>query len=183
MKRNRLFAVSCLVWLGSAHAQHTHGMHGGTVPQSHGGSGYAGLQSRAIKALSEQEIADLRAGKGMSMALPAELNGYPGPSHVLELAEPLGLSEAQRTRTEVLFREMQAQARAAGEAVIEAESVLDRLFAERRATDATLSEAIQRAALARARVRATHLRHHLRMLEVLTPEQVFEYKRLRGYRD
>ena len=47
-------------------------------------SPYAGMQTRAIKALSDQQIADLRAGRGMGMALPAELNGYPGPAHVLE---------------------------------------------------------------------------------------------------
>src|SRR6266849_3579115 len=45
---------------------------------------YAGLQTRPIKAISEQQIADLKAGRGMSLALAAELNGYPGPKHVLE---------------------------------------------------------------------------------------------------
>ena len=40
---------------------------------------YAGLEQRAVKALSEQQIADLRAGRGMGLALPAELNGYPRP--------------------------------------------------------------------------------------------------------
>ena len=47
---------------------------------------YAGYQQRPIKALSEQQIADLRAGRGMGLALAAELNGYPGPVHVLALA-------------------------------------------------------------------------------------------------
>ena len=48
---------------------------------------YAGMQQRALKALSEDQIADLRAGKGMGLALAAELNGYPGPIHVLELCD------------------------------------------------------------------------------------------------
>jgi hypothetical protein len=47
---------------------------------------YAGWQARSIKALSRQQIEDYLQGRGMSMALPAELNGYPGPRHVLELA-------------------------------------------------------------------------------------------------
>jgi hypothetical protein len=55
-------------------------------------SPYAGMQMRLIKALSEQQIADLKAGRGMGLALPAELNGYPGPIHVLELSDELGLS-------------------------------------------------------------------------------------------
>lgn len=53
---------------------------------------YAGLQSRSIKALSDEQLADLRAGRGMGLALLAELNGYPGPLHVIELADPLGRS-------------------------------------------------------------------------------------------
>jgi hypothetical protein len=59
---------------------------------------YAGFQQRTVKALSEQEIADLRAGRGMGLALAAELNGYPGPAHVLEKADALGLSSAQRAK-------------------------------------------------------------------------------------
>lgn len=45
---------------------------------------YAGMQSRQIKSLSDRQIADLRAGRGMGF--PVELNGYPGPSHVLEVS-------------------------------------------------------------------------------------------------
>ena len=53
---------------------------------------YAGLQSRSVKTLSEQQMADLNAGRGMALALAAELNGYPGPVHAIELAEQLHLS-------------------------------------------------------------------------------------------
>src|SRR6516164_7416934 len=73
-------------------------------------SPYAGMQTRAIKALSDQQIADLRAGRGMGMALPAELNGYPGPAHVLELADKLELSSDQRSRVQSLFDAMKAEA-------------------------------------------------------------------------
>ena len=65
-------------------------------------SPYAGMQTRAIKALSDQQIADLRAGRGMGMALPAELNGYPGPAHVLELADKLELTPDQRASVQAL---------------------------------------------------------------------------------
>src|SRR3954464_11663482 len=71
---------------------------------------YAGMQARTIKALSEQQVADLGAGRGMGLALAAELNGYPGPSHVLELADKLELSADQRTRIEALFNSMKAEA-------------------------------------------------------------------------
>ena len=44
---------------------------------------YAGQQARTIKALSDDDLAALRKGEGMGMAKAAELNGYPGPAHVL----------------------------------------------------------------------------------------------------
>jgi hypothetical protein len=50
------------------------------------------MEQRAVKGLSAQQIADLRAGKGMGLALSAELNGYPEPMHVLEHAEALKLT-------------------------------------------------------------------------------------------
>jgi hypothetical protein len=61
---------------------------------------YAGLEQRPIKALSAQQIADLKAGRGMGLALAAELNGFPGPLHVLELAAGLELTDEQRTKVE-----------------------------------------------------------------------------------
>jgi hypothetical protein len=63
-------------------------------------SPYAGMQTRPVKALSEQQVSDLRAGRGMGLALAAELNGYPGPMHVLELADRLDLSADQRAKVQ-----------------------------------------------------------------------------------
>jgi len=71
---------------------------------------YAGLEGRSIKALSEQQVADLRAGRGMGLALAAELNGYPGPMHVLEMADALDLSGQQRAKMQKLFAAMKAEA-------------------------------------------------------------------------
>ena len=59
------------------------------VTSVHAQTPYAEMQGRSIKALSDQQIADLNTGRGMGLALAAELNGYPGPSHVLELADKL----------------------------------------------------------------------------------------------
>jgi hypothetical protein len=70
---------------------------------------YAGMQARAIKALSAEQIADLKAGRGLSLALAAELNGYPGPRHVLELVEQLGLTDQQRADVQRLFDDMTAE--------------------------------------------------------------------------
>jgi hypothetical protein len=87
------YAVAALVLLATpAGAQHA--------------QPYAGWHERAIRGLSEQQVADLRAGRGMGLALAAELNGYPGPVHVLELAKPLGLSADQRAGIEALYDAM-----------------------------------------------------------------------------
>src|SRR5687768_8630587 len=81
-------------------------------------SPYAGQEQREIKSLSQQEMNDYLAGKGMGLAKAAELNGYPGPLHVLELADRLKLTAEQRKRTEALFSDMKSKAVAAGQALI-----------------------------------------------------------------
>ena len=88
---------------------------------------YAGLDTRTVKALSEKQIADLKAGRGMGLALAAELNGYPGPLHALDLAEALKLTAGQRSRIRELHDAMRAEAIIAGEALIRAEATLDKL--------------------------------------------------------
>ncbi|WP_422001649.1 Spy/CpxP family protein refolding chaperone [Reyranella sp.] len=142
---------------------------------------YGGFQGREIKALSEKEIDDLKAGSGMGLALAAELNGYPGPAHVLELAEPLALSSGQRQRMAELFEAMKHETMALGDRLIAAEAALDRQFAGHAVTKATLDEAVRSAAVLQGELRAAHLRYHLVTVEVLTPEQVARYAALRGY--
>jgi hypothetical protein len=56
---------------------------------------YAGQQTRSIKALSPEDIDELRKCAGMGLAKAAELNGYPGPLHVLALTKELRLTPDQ----------------------------------------------------------------------------------------
>ena len=95
----------------------------------HTPSPYVGDAERAIKALSEEETVGLREGRGLGFAGAAELNGYPGPLHVLELADSLHLSPEQRAETQRLYDVMLTDARALGPEVIEMERRLDALFA------------------------------------------------------
>src|SRR6266567_6721188 len=142
---------------------------------------YAGLEQRPVKALSEQQVADLKAGRGMGLALPAELNGYPGPSHALEHADALGLTAEQRQRTKALFEAMKAEAVPVGERLIEQETQLDRLFAERQITSASLRSATEEIGSTQARLREAHLKYHLAMMTVLSGDQITQYQALRGY--
>ncbi len=142
---------------------------------------YAGQETRDIKALSPQQIEDLRAGRGMGLALAAELNGYPGPMHVLELADRLGLDGVQRQKIEALFAAMRQEAIGVGERLIAAEIALDRQFAERRVTEASLAEGTQAIASLQGELRAAHLRYHLATVAILSPVQLARYGELRGY--
>ena len=74
-----------------------------------------------------------------------------------------------------------AAARTLGEQVLAAERALDRLFKDRRVAPESLAAATSRAAAAHGQLRESHLRYHLAMMDVLTPEQVTQYNRLRGY--
>ena len=142
---------------------------------------YASFKDRGVKSLSDQQTADLKAGRGMGLALPAELNGYPGPMHVLEHADALGLSSEQRTRTRELIAEMRAEAVPVGELLIQQEAELDRLFASREINPATLRTKTEQIGSTQARLREAHLKHHLTMVDVLSQAQISRYQELRGY--
>ena len=177
-----LLSLSLVAMAPSSFAQHEgHAAHARTSPEP---SPYAGYRGRDIKALSPRQIDDLRAGRGMAMALAAEMNGYPGPAHVLEWADALQLTPGQRHETSSLVAQMKAQASSLGEAVIQAEAALDRLFSSGRTIDeAALTAAVDKAASAQGRLRAAHLSYHLNMVNLLTAEQRSGYNRLRGYTD
>ncbi|MCX7377602.1 MAG: periplasmic heavy metal sensor [Alphaproteobacteria bacterium] len=172
-------ALAMLLLAGPAQAQH----HGGHRPgHAAPATPYSGLQSRDIKALSETEIADLQAGRGMGLALAAELNGYAGPMHALEHADALGLDAGQRARMAQLMETMRADAIAAGARLIVAERALDRLFAEGSASPEAVRAAVAAVTTAQGDVRAAHLVTHIAAREVLTPAQRDRYAVLRGYR-
>jgi Spy/CpxP family protein refolding chaperone len=139
------------------------------------------MQTRPIKALSEQQVADLGAGRGMGLALAAELNGYPGPSHVLELSDKLELSADQRTRIRALFDSMKGEALPLGSKLIEQEADLDKQLASRTVTPASLKASTAAVAATQGELRETHLKYHLSTVEVLSPHQMKRYAELRGY--
>src|SRR4051812_45750665 len=142
---------------------------------------YAGMQSRQIKALSDQQIADLRAGRGMGLALAAELNGFPGPSHVLELADQLGLSPEQRSKDQEMFSKMKADTTPIGNRLIEQESDLDRQFSARTITAASLETATSAISRTQGELREAHLKYHLLTAAILDQAQLAKYAELRGY--
>lgn len=144
-------------------------------------SPYTGHTDREIKALSAQEVGQLLAGEGMGLALPAELNGYPGPKHVLELAGELELTGEQRGAVVEVFDAMRRAAIDLGAELVEAERRLDALFGRAEATPEALRAALDRLGALRADLRYTHLAAHLETRDLLTEDQRRRYEELRGY--
>ncbi len=144
-------------------------------------SPYVDLQHRGIKALSESEIAGYLDGEGMGLALPAELNGYPGPRHVLDMAAELDLGAEQVAAVRASFDAMHAEAVRLGKELVELEGRLDALFRAPAVDAAELRTLLERIGAVRAGLRLAHLRAHVETRRMLSDEQVRRYAELRGY--
>lgn len=144
---------------------------------------YAGYKERSIKALSNERIADLLEGRGAGYALAGELNQYPGPRHVLDLAEDLGLTEEQEEIIQEIFSEMQAEVRPLGRELVDLEERLDQAFRDEAIDEDELTRLTEEIAAVEGSLRNAHLSAHLKTKDVLNPEQVEEYNLLRGYAD
>jgi hypothetical protein len=153
----------------------------GKSRSDHQPSPYSGMETRAVKALSDEQIADLAEGRGMGLALVAELNYYPGPVHVLELAGALDLTPDQRSQTKDLLDGMKADTIPIGRRIIALERDLDQLFAGMKITVEALRKMTAQIGAAQGELRAAHLRYHLEMAEVLSTDQIERYAELRGY--
>lgn len=144
-------------------------------------SAYAGQEARTIKALSTEDIEALRTGQGMGFAKAAELNGYPGPAHVLALAEQLQLTPEQLSKTRDIEAAMRARAKTLGAALLDAEAQLDALFASKQIDDRALTASVQRIGELQSELRRTHLEAHLEQTALLSTAQTARYIELRGY--
>lgn len=157
---------------GAAHAQRA-------VPQP--AQPYAGQQSRGVTSLSPEDISQLLAGGGWGLAKPAELNGFPGPAHVLELADKLALTPDQRTRVERIFKRMQARAKSIGARYVAAELAIDEVFRSGKAASGGLETRLRDAERLRSELRRVHLQAHIETTPLLTNAQRKRYDELRGY--
>jgi Spy/CpxP family protein refolding chaperone len=171
--KNSVFPIK--VWVVAVFA----GLSSAALAQS--AQPYSGMQNRPIKALSDQQVADLKAGRGMGLALAAELNGYPGPSHLVELSDQLGLTAEQLSSLKGVFGAMKAETIPIGESLVAQEQELDRLFAENVVSEQQLKAATQTIGETQARLRNAHLRYHLQARAILQPSQIRRYAELRGY--
>jgi len=144
-------------------------------------SPYAGQESRKISSLSPDDIAELKKGSGWGLAKAAELNGLPGPAHLLEMKDEIPLSAVQIARIEEVRDEMRVEAKTQGQILIDLERALDQGFKEREFSPESLEAALDELGRVRAKLRYAHLAAHLQTPDILSDEQVDQYNRLRGY--
>ena len=145
------------------------------------GGSYAGEEARAIKSLSAEEVEQLLGGHGMGLAKAAELNHYPGPRHVLELAAELQLTPEQRASAQAAFDRMRDEAVRLGRRIVERERTLDAMFARADIDAGRLRASTSEIARLQGELRAAHLSAHLEMRRLLSPAQIKKYDELRGY--
>lgn len=148
-------------------------------------SPYAAIPGTAASGLLPEEVEGLTKGQGMALALAAEMNGYPGPRHVLEAAGPgqLDLRPDQREAVQRFYDQMLAEAKAKGQEILQAEEELAMRFRHGHIDEPSLRETLHRIGEYRADLRFIHLRTHLGTKALLTPEQIARYNAVRGYDD
>lgn len=163
------------------HGGHDHAQMHNPAQEKSAATPYAGEQSRAIKSLSADDMRALQKGDGMGLAKAAELNGYPGPMHVLEHADALKLTPEQRSQTSALMQAHKARAAQIGTQLIAAEQALDAAFASRQIDEARLATLTADIGRLQASLRAEHLGTHLKQTALLSETQTRTYAALRGY--
>lgn len=158
-------------------------MIGSTPATASDPSPYVAEKSNEIKSLTPDEIDGLLQGKGMGLAKAAELNQYPGPMHVLDLAGDLQLSSQQIAQTRKIFEKMRETAISLGTELVQQERELEALFSSGRISAAELDSRLLKIGATKAKLRGAHLHAHLAMKDVLTHHQIVVYEELRGYSD
>lgn len=144
-------------------------------------SEYQGPEIREIKSLSKRDIKALQRGTGWSLAKAAELNGMPGPAHVLELKGPLNLTEKQIDQVRRIWQQMQDAAKKQGLVYIAAEQEIEDFFKRGPQDPERLNDLLQNSAISLAELRKVHLIAHLKTRPLLTKHQIIRYSELRGY--
>ncbi|CAA9539463.1 MAG: hypothetical protein AVDCRST_MAG59-697 [uncultured Thermomicrobiales bacterium] len=186
-----VLAVPSLIWgagsgpvaAGDATPPAVHGGHALAVPAPDDRSPYADRfeETAAIRSLTPEQIAEIGRGEGAGFALPAELNGVPGPRHVLDLAAELDLTPEQVERVQEVVDAMRAEAVSAGDRYLAAVLALEDGFRDGALGSDELRSLVAEAKRREGELATAHLAAHLETAALLTPEQIAAYGRLRGY--
>ena len=146
-------------------------------------SKYSGQETRSIKSLSEEDVSDLLNGRGWGLAKAAELNGVPGPLHLLEMKTEIKLTSTQIAQIEEIYKDMKTRAVRLGTQLVEHERALDRYFLKGNFSNETLNKRLTALGKIRSDLRFVHLSSHFKTVKILTAQQLKQYNTLRGYFD
>ncbi len=146
-------------------------------------SAYVSLLDSEIRGLDQDTIEGFLTGKGLGQALPAELNGYPGPRHTIDMAEELELTDEQLAQVQALFDDMQSAVIPLGEKYLESVAELELTFREGTITDEYLQSQLEKITGIEAQMRYVHLSTHLATIDILSHDQIMQYNLMRGYGD
>ncbi len=122
----------------------------------------------------------LLKGLGSDLATIADVNNYPGPKHVITLKTELGLTRDQLKKTEALDKVVSSSAVAKGAEIVQAEEELNQLFEAGTVSEKALRTKLEQIGKLRSDLRFIHLQAHLRMRQILTPDQIKQYGEIRG---
>lgn len=147
-------------------------------------SKYIGQENEIIKSLSSEDIESLETGTGDafgSMAKLAELNGYPGPRHILDLGKELGLTTVEKEYIIIIYNDMKREALISGQEILQIEKTANELFANKSISDSELQRLIIKSAENYGKLRYIHLTTHLKIMDILSQEQIILYNTLHDY--
>ena len=122
----------------------------------------------------------LLKGLGMGLASIAEMNNFPGPKHILDAKDDLLLTRDQVKKIEALDKLVASAAIQKGTDVVQAEDELEKLFENPSVSEKTVRSKLEEIGKLRADLRFIHLQAHLRMKQILTPEQIKKYAEIKG---
>ena len=144
-------------------------------------SKYSGQEKRVIKSLSADDIKQLEQGKGWGLAKAAELNGVPGPIHILQMKDKISLSDEQEVKIKALYADMKFSAIPLGKQLIKLEKELNDSFANKTVNRESLMQQLAAIAEISKKLRYVHLATHLETPGILSTQQIHQYNQLRGY--
>ena len=145
-------------------------------------SPYVEQLDSSVRGLSDEEVSELLNGKGAGYARMAELNGYPGPRHILDLRSQLNLSTQQTKEIQAVFEQMQSRAKSLGQIIIAKEQQLSDAFASGSINSTELEKDTNQLGQLYGKLRKTHLQAHLSVTPLLSSEQIQKYNEIRGYK-
>ncbi len=117
--------------------------------------------------------------EGAGQAKYAENNGYPGPKHVLELAQSLSLTKAQHEKVQSVFDEMREKALDVGKRIVAIEEEFNLQFSDGLVNEKNILAESQEIGRLRGELRAIHLNAHLITKRILNQKQIQLYTKLR----